>query len=405
MSLIVQKYGGTSVANVEKIKRLAQKVIETKEAGNKVVVVLSAAAGMTDDLIKKAKEITPNPEGRELDMLLSVGEQMSIALFAMAIHELGHDAISFNAAQVGIVTDTAHTKAKIQSINSKKIMKELDDGKIVVIAGFQGVTEDLEITTLGRGGSDTTGVAIGVALNADEVEICKDDVDGIYTTDPRIAKEARKIDVISYEEMLELSGSGSKVVHLRAVELAAKYGIKLHIRSTFKTDKGTIIKEEDELMEKAVVRGIGHSKNEAKITIVGVPDKPGIAAHIFQRIAHENVNVDIIIQNLGANGKNDISFTMPVSDLIKAKEVCGLLKEEIGAEKIIADDKIGKVAVVGVGMKSHPGVAAAMFKALAEAKVNIEMISTSEIKIACIIREEDLETAVKVLHDSFIMNA
>lgn len=402
MSLIVQKYGGTSVANVEKIKKLAQQVINRAKEGNKVVVVLSAAAGMTDELIMKAKEITPHPHGREYDMLVSVGEQMSIALFAMAVQSLGGEAISFNSAQVGIITDTAHTKAKIKSINAEKIHNELNKGKIVVIAGFQGVTEELDITTLGRGGSDTTGVALGVALNADAVEICKDDVDGLYTADPRFAKNTRKIDNISYEEMLELAGSGSKVLHLRAVELAAKYGIKLYLRSTFKDEKGTYIKEEDETMEKSTVRAIAHSKNEAKITIVGVPDKPGIAAHVFGDIAKDNINVDIIIQNLGNSGKNDISFTLPRGELKKAVETCERIRADLGAEKVVAEEEIGKVAIVGVGMKSNPGVAATMFKALADEGINIEMISTSEIKIACIINEKDVEKAIGKLHEVFI---
>ncbi|BDU49807.1 aspartate kinase [Haliovirga abyssi] len=400
MGIIVQKYGGTSVANTERIREVAKRVLETKKNGNDVVVVLSAPAGTTDKLIKMAEEISPNPHVREMDMLLSTGEQISIALLAMAIYEMGYKAISFNATQVGIKTDKAHTKAKIQSINSKKILEELKEDKVVIIAGFQGVTENMDITTLGRGGSDTTGVALGIALKADEVEIYTD-VDGVYTADPRIVKDAKKINCISYEEMLELAGSGAKVLHLRSVELAAKYGMKIHLRSSFLPELGTIVKEEGENMEKAVVRGIGHSKNEAKITIVGVPDKPGIAAKIFGRIATENVNVDIIIQNLGGDGRNDISFTLPYTDLKRALEVSEELKNELSAEKVIYDEKIGKIAVVGVGMKSHPGVAATMFKALAEAEINIDMISTSEIKIACVIKDEDLVKAVEVLHNTF----
>lgn len=400
MALIVQKYGGTSVADTERLKNVANRVIETVKEGNQVVVVLSAPAGMTDDLTRRAKEISKNPCGREMDMLLATGEQISISLFAMALKDMGQDAISFTAYQVGIITDKSHTKAKIQSINSDKIKKELDMGKVVVVAGFQGMTENNDITTLGRGGSDTTGVALGAALNADEVEIYTD-VDGVYTTDPRIVKEARKIHYISYEEMLELAGSGAKVLHLRSIEIAAKYGIKIHLRSTFVKDKGTIVKEEDETMEKSVIRGIGHSKNEAKITIAGVPDKPGIAAKIFEKISKENVNVDIIIQNLGDHGKNDISFTMPSSDFEKAKKVSEKLKEELEAREVISDEEIGKVAIVGVGMKSNPGVAALMFKTLADAEINIKMISTSEIKIACIIRKSDIDKAVQVLHKAF----
>lgn len=400
MALIVQKYGGTSVADTQRLRNVAQRVLDTVKEGNQVVVVLSAPAGMTDDLTRRAKEISKNPSQREMDMLLSTGEQISISLLAMALKDMGQDAISFTAHQIGIITDKAHTKAKIKSINSEKMQNELDAGKVVVVAGFQGMTENLDITTLGRGGSDTTGVALGVALNADSVEIYTD-VDGVYTADPRIVKDARKIHCISYEEMLELAGSGAKVLHLRSVELAAKYGIKIHLRSTFVKEQGTIVKEEDDTMEKAVVRGIGHSKNEAKITIVGVPDKPGIAAKIFAEISQENVNVDIIIQNLGNHGKNDISFTVPSSDFEKAKEISERLTKELNAEKVIADGEIGKVAVVGVGMKSNPGVAAKMFKVFADANINIEMISTSEIKIACIIKESDIEKAVQVLHDSF----
>jgi len=400
MGIIVQKFGGTSVANTERIKNVARRIIKTKKSGKKVVAVLSAPSGMTDDLIRRAKEISPVPHERELDMLLSTGEQTSIALLAMAIHELGETAISLNASQVGIFTDKAHTKAKIRSINSHKIKKELDAGKIVIVAGFQGITEDLDITTLGRGGSDTTGVALGVALDAEEIEIYTD-VEGVYTADPRIVEDAKKIDLISYEEMLELAGAGAKVLHLRSVELAAKYGMKIHLRSSFEECVGTLVKEEDDTMEKAVVRGIGHSKKEAKITIVGVPDKPGIAARIFQKIASENINVDIIIQNLGTNGRNDISFTLGVDEVEKAKKVSEELQKELNALDVKCDENIAKISIVGVGMKSHPGVAAIMFEALAKAEINIEMISTSEVKIACVIKEEKLEEAVKILHKSF----
>ena len=400
MGIVVQKFGGTSVADTDRIKNVAKRVIETKMKGNQVVVVVSAPAGTTDRLTAMAKSISANPHAREMDMLLSSGEQISISLLAMALYEMGHEAISFTGTQVGIVTDNSHTKAKIKSIDSDMIKKELDEGKVVIVAGFQGVTDDMHITTLGRGGSDTTGVAIGAAINADTVEIYTD-VNGIYTADPRVVKDARKIDFISYEEMLEMAGSGSKVLHLRSVELAAKYGLKIHLRSSFAPDMGTIVKEEDMSMEKALVKGIGHSKNEAKLTIVGVPDQPGIAAQIFEKVASKNVNVDIIIQNVGENGKTDISFTLPMSDLENAKLICEDIKNELGAKEVKADDQIGKIAIVGVGMKSNTGVAATMFKALAAAKINIEMISTSEIKIACIIEEKQLDDAVRVLHDSF----
>lgn len=400
MGIIVQKYGGTSMANSERVKNVARIVLETQKKGNDVVVVVSAPAGMTDNLIKMAKDITSAPQAREMDMLLATGEQTSIALLAMAIHEANGKAISFTGSQVGIVTDSSHTKAKIKSIDAEKIKGELNQGKVVIVAGFQGRTENMDITTLGRGGSDTTGVALGVALNADAIEIYTD-VDAIYTADPRIVPSAKKIPFISYEEMLELAGSGSKVLHIRSVELAAKYGLKIHSRSSFVPDEGTIVKEEDETMEKAVVRGIAHSKNEAKITIVGVPDKPGIAATIFGRVATNNVNVDIIIQNLGMDGKNDISFTMPSSDLNTALKVCEELKTELGAKEVVSDETIGKVSIVGVGMRSNPGVAAKMFGALAEAGINIEMISTSEIKIAVVIDKDKVDEAVRVLHSKF----
>lgn len=400
MGVIVQKYGGTSMANTERVKNVARIAMETQKKGNDVVVVVSAPAGMTDNLIKMAKDITSNPHAREMDMLLATGEQTSIALLAMAIQEAGGKAISFTGSQIGIVTDTSHTKAKIQSIDSDKIKNELSQGKVVIVAGFQGRTENMDITTLGRGGSDTTGVAIGVALSADAIEIYTD-VDAIYTADPRIVPTAKKIPFISYEEMLELAGAGSKVLHIRSVELAAKYGLKIHSRSSFVPDEGTIVKEADETMEKAVVRGIAHSKNEAKITIVGVPDKPGIAATIFGRVASNNVNVDIIIQNLGMDGKNDISFTMPSSDLATALKVCEELKTELGAKDVVSDETIGKVSIVGVGMRSNPGVAASMFGALAEAGVNIEMIATSEIKIAVVIDKDKVDEAVRVLHTKF----
>ncbi|MGM0508168.1 MAG: aspartate kinase [Fusobacteriota bacterium] len=403
MGLIVQKYGGSSVADTEKLKNVARRIIETKNQGNQVVAVVSAPGGMTDDLIKKAKEIAKVPHKRELDMLLSTGEQTSIALLAMAIHDMGETAISLNGSQVGIITDREHTKAKIKSINCGTIKKELKDGKIVIVAGFQGITEDFNITTLGRGGSDTTGVALGVSLDADEVEIYTD-VDGVYTADPRVCSDAKKIDQISYEEMLELAGAGAKVLHLRSVELAAKHGMKIHLRSTFEKHIGTFVKEEDETMEHAVVRGIGHSKREAKITIVGVPDKPGIAAKVFRKIATENINVDIIIQNLGSNGRNDISFTLSLEDIDKAKLVANDLKEKLGALEVKADTDIAKISAVGVGMKSHPGVASIMFESLAQAGINIEMISTSEVKIACIIKENRLDEAVRILHSNFKLN-
>lgn len=404
MGLIVQKYGGTSVANAERVKAVAERVIKTKNEGNDVVVVVSAPAGMTDDLIGRAKAITDAPRSREMDMLLGTGEQVSIALLAMAIHELGEEAISYTAGQVGIKTTEHHTKAKITSISTDKIKHKLETNHIVIVAGFQGINASNDITTLGRGGSDTTGVALGVALNADSVEIYTD-VDGIYTADPRIVKNPKKLAEISFDEMLELASSGAKVLHSRSVELAYKNNIPIHLRSSFTDELGTIVKKEGDKMENTIIRGVSHSNKESKITIEGVPDNPGIAAHIFKELAENNINIDIVIQGGGNDNLNSISFTVKQDDFVVAKNITEKLAKELGAKEVVTNENIAMVSVVGVGIKSNPGIAAKVFEALSEANVNIDMISSSEIKISCIVNIDNLETAVNALHKRFIEEA
>lgn len=401
MALIVQKYGGTSVANAERVKAVAERVVKTKNEGNDVVVVVSAPAGMTDDLLKRANEIGDNPRSRELDMLLGTGEQVSIALLAMAIHKLNEEAISYTAPQIGLKTTEHHTKAKILSIGTDKIKEKLKENHIVIVAGFQGVNDNNDITTLGRGGSDTTGVALGVALNADTVEIYTD-VDGIYTADPRIVKNPKKLDVISFDEMLELASSGAKVLHSRSVELAFKNDLPIHLRSSFVDDLGTIVKREGGEMENTIIRGVSHSNKESKITIEGVPDNPGIAAHIFKELAENNVNIDIVIQGGGNDNLNSISFTVKEDDFNSAKNITEKLAKELGAKEVITNKNVAMVSVVGVGIKSNPGIAAKVFEALSEANVNIDMISSSEIKISCIINQDNLDVAVNALHKRFI---
>lgn len=400
MSLIVQKFGGATLASPELMKGVALRIVETREQGRDVVVVVSAPGDMTDDLIAKAKAITPTPDERELDMLLATGEQQSIALMAIALKSLGCDAISFTGPQVGIVTDDAHTKARIVKLGGEKIQKALHLGKVVIVAGFQGETEQEEITTLGRGGSDLTAVALASALSAEMCEFYKD-VDGVYTADPRIVPDASKLETISYDEMLEMASLGAQVLFNRSVEYAKKYHIALHVRSSTKPDKGTLITEEAKPMEGVVVSGVTYSKNEAKLTILWVPDRPGIAAKIFGTLAVQDVNVDVIVQDISEDGTTNISFTVPQSDLPRARGVVERLVKEIGAKGVQADERIGKVSVVGVGMRTHSGVAAAMFEALAEKGINILMISTSEIKISCIVSEDRVEEAVRVIHDKF----
>ena len=404
MGLVVQKFGGSSVADVEKIKNVARKAIREKEQGNEVVVVLSAMGKTTDQLISMAHQITLDPDPREMDMLMSTGEQVSIAMLAIAIHSMGHKAISFTGPQVGIITDTAHRKARIKSINTKKIRQALEDGNIVIVAGFQGTTEENDITTLGRGGSDLTAVALAAALKADVCDIYTD-VDGVYTADPRIVPKARKLEKISYDEMLELASLGAKVLHSRSVEVGKNYNVVIHVRSSFTDVPGTLVLKEDKSMEDIVVSGVAYNRNEAKISIVGVPDRPGIAAEIFSRISDAHIVVDMIIQNIGEEGKNDITFTVSKEDFRQTLQIAEDLCRELGADRVMSDDKIAKVSVVGVGMKTHCGVAAKMFKALAKNGINIEMISTSEIKISCVIRESDMDKAVQAIHDELKLEA
>ncbi len=398
--IIVQKYGGTSVADVERIQNVAKRVVRTKREGHDVAVVVSALGDTTDNLIELAHQITKAPSERELDMLVSTGEQVSCALLAMAIHKLGEDAISFTGAQVGIITDGSFTKARIIDMNGRRIFDELKSNKIVIVAGFQGVNMNQDITTLGRGGSNLTAVVLAKFLNAKSCEMYTD-VDGVYTTDPRIAKNARKIDRISYEEMFELASSGATVLQPRSIECAMKFGVPIHVRSSFSNDTGTIISKEVRAMEDIVVSGVAINKDEAKVTICDVPDKPGIAAKIFKDIAKENINVDMIVQNVSRTGATDISFTVPGTDLNKTVKVAKEISKRVGAGEITSDSQIAKVSIVGIGMRSHSGVAANMFEALAENDINIEMISTSEIKISCVVRKKNGEDAVRAIHDKF----
>jgi len=398
--LIVQKYGGSSVANIERIKKVAKRVVSYRKKGCSLVVVVSALGDTTDELLELANGITKSPADRELDMLMSTGEQVSVALLAMAIHEFGYEAISFTGAQVGIITDKSHTKARILDINTRRIREQLKRGKVVIVAGFQGVNLDQEITTLGRGGSDMTGVALAKVLKADMCEIYTD-VDGVYTADPRIVKDARKLDKISYEEMHELSSSGAQVLQARSVEAASKYNVPLHVRSSFTYKDGTYITKEVKSMEDVLISGVTVNKSEAKITICDVPDKPGLAARIFKALAKEDVNVDMIIQNVGRTGSTDVSFTVMERDISKTIKTARSVAKRIRAGRIIENRDVAKVSVVGIGMRSHSGVASKMFEALADAGINIEMISTSEIKISCVIRKKHAERALKAIHKKF----
>lgn len=398
--IIVQKFGGSSVADVDRIKNVARRIVETKTKNNDIAVVVSALGDTTDDLEALAFKITETPPERELDMLLSTGEQISCALVAMAVKALGHDAISLNGRQVGIKTDKTHTKARIISIDGRRIRDAFKKGKIVIIAGYQGVTSSDEITTLGRGGSDLTAVAIAKALNADVCEIYTD-VTGIFTTDPRLVKEAKKLKTITFDEMLEMASLGAQVMQARSIEVARRFNIPLHVRSSFFKEEGTMIVKETEKMEEVAVRGITCNKNEAKITICSVPDKPGVAAQIFTKISTVGVNVDTIVQNVSHTKLTDISFTVPKADLSKAIKAAQEVGRKVGLGGILHDDNVARVSVIGSGMKSHPGIAAQMFKTLADNKINIEMISTSEISISCIIKKEDADGAVKALHKQF----
>jgi len=403
MALIVQKYGGTSVANAERIRNVARRVARYKALGHQVVVVVSAMSGETNRLIALAKEIMPEPDPRELDQMLSTGEQVTIALTAMALMDLGLKAKSYTGAQVRILTDDAHTKARIIDIDGARIKADLDSGHAVVVAGFQGVDENGNITTLGRGGSDTTGVALAAALKADECQIYTD-VDGVYTTDPRIVPEARRLKSITFEEMLEMASLGSKVLQIRSVEFAGKYKVKLRVLSSFEEEgEGTLITfEEKDNMEQPIISGIAFNRDEAKITILGVPDRPGIAYQILGPIADANVDVDMIIQNVGADGTTDFTFTVHRNEYKKAIDILrDKVQKHIGAREITGDDKIAKVSIVGVGMRSHVGIASQMFRILAEEGINIQMISTSEIKISVVIDEKYMELAVRILHKAF----
>jgi aspartate kinase len=403
MALIVQKYGGTSVGTTDKIKEVAKRVLSYKERGNQMVVVLSAMAGETNKLVAMANEMQHIPDGREMDVLLSTGEQVTISLFAMAVKEAGHDAVSFLGDQVKILTDSLHTKARIKSIDTDRIRKQLADGKVVTIAGFQGVDSKDDITTLGRGGSDTTAVALAAALQADACEIFTD-VEGVYTTDPNICSAARKIDRISYDEMLELASLGAKVLDIRSVGLAKRYNVPVHVRSTFTETEGTWVIEEDKHMESTLVSGVTYNKNEARITVTRVPDKVGIASKLFTPISDAGIVIDMIIQNTRAGDLTDMTFTVPRSDYEKAMAIVGNTVKEIGAESVSGSADIAKVSVVGVGMRNNSGIATTMFHILAKEGINIMMISTSEIKISCVIEEKYTELAVRALHEAFALD-
>ena len=400
--LVVMKFGGTSVGDTDKLKRVAERLVSAREEGAKVVAVLSAMGKTTDELIRLAYEVSPQPHPREYDMLVSTGERISNALCAMAIHDLGHEAVSFTGSQAGIVTDASHTKAKIVEVRAQRIHDALEEDKIVLVAGFQGVsTSTHDVTTLGRGGSDTTAVALAAALGADACEIFTD-VPGVFTADPRIVPDALKLDTVTYEEMLEMSASGAKVMALRSIEVARSYGVRLRVRSTFVDGEGTWIGEEgDVVLEKAIVSGVTHDTSEAKVSIIGVPDRPGIAARVFRELARAGVNIDMIVQNVSQNGEATISFTLPKTDVPVASPILESLLAEIGGSKVEHDADIAKVSLIGAGMKSHPGVAADMFDALAEAGINIEIISTSSIRVSCVIRASEVDRAVQAVHERF----
>ena len=406
MSLIVQKYGGTSVGDPKRILNVARRAIETQKAGNQVVVIVSAMSGVTDNLIKLARQVSPDqaPSEREMDVLLATGEQTTIALTAMAINSLGMKAVSLTGAQAGIITDGLHTKAKIANITPRQVQKFLNDGNIVIIAGFQGETSDGRITTLGRGGSDLTAIAIAAAVKADLCQIFTD-VDGVYTCDPRVVKNASKIGEISYDEMLEMASSGSKVMQSRSVEFAKKFNVVFEVRSSFNNNPGTIVKEETRSMENVVIRGVSIEPNQAKVTIANVPDKPGVAAKVFGAIAGANISIDMIVQNVSTSGATDISFTLARDELPKAKAALNPVMKEIGAKDVIARDGIAKLSVVGIGMRSHSGVAAKLFEALSQGGINIQMISTSEIKIAVILDETKIDEAANLAHEAFGLGA
>ncbi|MGC9669082.1 aspartate kinase [Planosporangium sp. 12N6] len=405
MALVVQKYGGSSVATAERIKRVAERIVAARKAGNEVVVVVSAMGDTTDELLDLAHQVSPLPPGRELDMLLTAGERISMALLAMAIHNLGYEARSYTGSQAGVLTTSTHGKARIIDVTPGRLRGALDEGAIAIVAGFQGVSQDTkDITTLGRGGSDTTAVALAAALHADVCEIYTD-VDGVFTADPRIVPNARHIKEITYEEMLELAACGAKVLMLRCVEYARRFGIPIHVRSSYTNNPGTMVtgSMEDVPVEQAMITGVAHDRSEAKITIVGVPDEPGVAARVFETVASAESNIDMIVQNVSteSTGRTDISFTLPKTDGPTAMAALGKVQEKIGFKGLLYDDHIGKVSLIGAGMRSHPGVAATFFSAMADAGINIEMISTSEIRVSVVCRDTDLDAAVRVIHDAF----
>lgn len=402
MALYVQKYGGSSVANAECMRRVAKRIHDTQRAGNQVVVVVSAMGDTTDDLIALAKQVNPEPNEREMDSLMATGEMASSAILTMALHALGAKAISMTGHQAGIKVDGTHLKAKIEAIDPGRIQQHLNQGCVVVVAGFQGVNPEQDVATLGRGGSDTTAVALAAALKADRCQILKD-VDGVFTANPRVVPTARKLDEITYEEMLELASCGAEVLQSRAVEFAKNYGVVLEVLSSFEVKPGTLVREEVEEMEQVIIRGIAADKNQAKATLLGVPDTPGVAARIFKSLAGANINVDMIVQNVSAAGITDLSFTAARDDIVKTKRLLEPLVKEIKAAGLSFDENIAKVSIVGVGMKSHSGVAYKMFDVLAANRVNIEMISTSEIKISVAIRAADADKAVRAMHEAFGM--
>jgi aspartate kinase len=400
MAFVVQKYGGTSIGSIEKIRKVAQRVLEYHKEGNRLIVVLSAMAGQTDGLIKLAKQVCENPDPRELDVLMATGEQVSVALFAMAVKSMGFDARSLLGFQVAIHTDQLYGKARIHEIDTQTIMRELEKDRILAVAGFQGLDEKGNITTLGRGGSDTTAVALAAALKADVCEIYTD-VPGVFTTDPNICPKARKMDYISYDEMLELASLGARVLEIRSVEFAKKYNVPIHVRSSFSKERGTMVVAETKDMEKVLVSGVAYSKNEARITVRKVPDRPGTAAQIFEPMFTAGIVVDMIVQNTSEDGITDLTFTVPKVDFQKGLKLVSEVAQKIGAERVLGDENIAKISIVGVGMRNHAGVAQKMFRILAQENINIMMISTSEIKISCIIEDKYTELAVRVLHEAF----
>jgi aspartate kinase len=401
MARIVQKYGGTSVGDVDRIKNVANRIKAFREAGNEVVVVVSARSGVTNELIARAKSITPTPADRELDQLVSIGEQETIALTAIALHAIGVPAVSMTGAQAGITTDKVYTKARIQGINGKAIEQELKAGKVVIVAGFQGIDDEGQVTTLGRGGSDLTAIALAAAVKADKCEIYTD-VDGVYTADPRVVKDAKKLQEISYDEMLELASLGSKVMQTRSVEFAAKYNVVFEVRSSFNNNPGTIVKQEVAYMEKVVVRGVAVDKDQAKVVVSKIADKPGTAAKVFRALADANINVDMIVQNVGHDGVANLTFTVPQTETLKAEKALAPVLKSTGGT-VTLDDKIAKLSVVGVGMRTHSGVASTLFTALADAGINLELISTSEIKISVVIAKDKADDAARAAHKAFAL--